>query len=117
MPKIIAVQAENCAPLAKAFANNERVAKTVENKGTIAEGIASAAPARSEQILEAVRETKGEFITAIEEEIIEARAALASKGYYVEPTTAISYAAYLKYNRKPDETMIIPFTGAGIKAN
>lgn len=117
MPKIIAIQAENCAPLARAFANDETVADPVENVGTLAEGIAIADSARSEQILEAVRETNGEFITANEEDIIEARASLASKGFYVEPTTAANYAGYLKYNRQPHESIVIPLCGAGIKAN
>lgn len=117
IPKIVAIQAENCAPLAKAFVNNDGVAESVENKGTLAEGIAIAAPARSEQILEAVRVTNGEFITTSEKEIMEARAALASKGFYVEPTSAANYAGYQKYYRDADERIVIPLCGAGIKSN
>lgn len=52
MPRILAVQAENCAPLARAFQEEAEVAQPLENKGTVAEGIAIAAPARSRQILE-----------------------------------------------------------------
>lgn len=117
MPRIVAIQAENCAPLAKAFANHQPVAEQVRNTGTLAEGIAIAAPARSAQILAAVHETKGCFITTSEEEIAQARAALAGKGFYVEPTTAANYAGYVKYNRSADEKIVIPLCGAGIKAN
>lgn len=117
LPKIIAIQAEKCAPLAKAFANNEKTAKEVVNEGTVAEGIAIAFPARSQQILAAVRDTNGEFITITEEEIMEAREALARKGLYVEPTTAANYAGYLKYPHQEEEIMVIPLCGAGIKAN
>ncbi|MCM2534316.1 threonine synthase [Neobacillus pocheonensis] len=117
MPKLIAIQAENCAPLAKAFVNNETFAEPVENNGTLAEGIAIAAPARSVQILEAIRATNGEILTTTEEEIIQARTTLAGKGFYVEPTTAANYAGYLKYNHSPSEKIIIPLCGAGIKAN
>jgi threonine synthase len=117
MPKLIGIQAENCAPLAKAMINNETVAEHVDNKGTLAEGIAIAAPARSVQILEAIRATNGIIITTTEEEIAQARTILAGKGFYVEPTTAANYAGYLKYNHSPDEKIIIPLCGAGIKAN
>lgn len=116
MPKMIAIQAEKCAPLAKAFVNNEKAAKEVVNEGTVAEGIAIAAPARSEQVLAAVRETNGKIITTSEEEIIKARETLAKKGFYVEPTTAANYAGYLKYLHRADEKIVIPLCGAGIKA-
>jgi threonine synthase len=118
IPKLIAIQAENCAPIAKAFSNKRNAEEQVENKGTtLAEGIAIAKPARSAQILEAVKATNGEFITTSEEEIVQARSALAYKGHYVEPTTAANYAGYLKYNRSSDEKIVIPLCGAGIKAN
>jgi threonine synthase len=117
MPKIVAVQAENCSPLASAFSSNQKNSEAVENMGTLAEGIAIAKPARSVQILEAVRATNGQFITTSEEEIIYARNVLAGKGFYVEPTTAANYAGYRKYHRSVDEKIVIPLCGAGIKAN
>ena len=117
MPKLVAIQAENCAPLAEAFINEEVEAKHFEGKSTLAEGIAIAAPARSVQILEAIRSTNGEILTVDEEEIAQARATLAGKGFYVEPTTAANYAGYLKYDHSFSEKIIIPLCGAGIKAN
>ena len=116
MPKIIAIQAEKCAPLAKAFENQEQIAKPVVNEGTLAEGIAIAAPARSKQIIEAIRNTKGMFITITEEEIVAAREMLASKGFYVEITSAVNYAGYVKYANTKDEVIVIPLCGAGIKS-
>lgn len=118
MPKIIAVQATNCSPLANAFNKGAEVADPVVNKGTLAEGIAIAKPARSKQILEAVRETNGMFIDIKEEEIFDARKELASKGFYVEITSAVNYAAYEKYrpSMAVDEKVVIPLCGAGIKS-
>lgn len=116
MPKIIAIQAANCSPLAQAFKKGELLAEPVTNEGTLAEGIAIAAPARSKQILEAVRETNGTFINIQEDEILSARATLAEKGFYVEITTAANYAGYLKYRKTPKEKIIIPLCGAGIKS-
>ncbi|SFK31120.1 threonine synthase [Halobacillus dabanensis] len=117
MPKIIAIQAVNCSPLVEAFNNGDLSAQPVMNKGTLAEGIAIATPARSSQILEAVRETNGEFITIEEDEILSARAKLSDKGFYVEVTTAANYAGYLKYKKEPEEKIIVPLCGAGIKSN
>ena len=116
MPKIIAIQAEKCAPLAKAFENQEFTAQPVVNEGTLAEGIAIAAPARAKQILEAIRDTKGRIITINEEEILEARTMLAAKGFYVEITSAINYAGYIKYTHTKEEVIVIPLCGAGIKS-
>lgn len=116
LPRIVAVQAANCAPVGKAFKSGGEAAEPVENTGTLAEGIAIAAPARSAQILAAVRETDGDFISIEEHEIKEAREALGEKGFYVEVTTAANYAGYLKYDRNHDETVVIPLCGAGIKS-
>jgi threonine synthase len=118
LPRFVAVQSEQCAPLAKAFAVGEAEAKPVVNEGTLAEGIAIAAPARHKQILEAIYSTGGSIVTVPEEEIAPARATLASKGYYVEPTTAINYAAYTHHATlfNPSETVVIPLCGAGLKA-
>ncbi|MBM6616968.1 threonine synthase [Bacillus suaedaesalsae] len=116
MPKLIAIQAANCAPLCLAYETGKPKAAPFTNKGTLAEGIAIAAPARSSQILEAVRDTNGTFIDIEEEEILSAREQLADKGFYVEITSAVNYAGYLKYNREPGEIVVIPLCGAGIKS-
>ncbi len=116
IPKIIAIQAANCSPLIEAFNNGNLKAHPVTNKGTMAEGIAIAAPARSSQILEAVRKTDGDFITVEEDEILSAREKLSDKGFYVEVTSAVNYAGYLKYKKDPKEKIIVPLCGAGIKS-
>lgn len=95
MPRILAVQAENCAPLAQAFQRGEEVATPVVNIGTEAEGIAIAAPARSRHILAAIRETQGTIISVSETAIAETRSALAAQGLYVEPTAAVTYAGFV----------------------
>ncbi|AKO93109.1 threonine synthase [Priestia filamentosa] len=116
LPKLIAVQAENCSPLADSFSDNEKQERK-DTKETVAEGIAIAAPARASQILEAVRATDGQFITVAEEEIQKARVELAHKGFYVEPTTAANYAGYSKYEGAKSERIVIPLCGAGIKGD
>lgn len=121
IPRILAVQAENCAPVKEAFVNNKTIVEPCENKGTLAEGIAIAAPARGAEILKAVRETNGDIIGVGEEDIASARKELAHKGIYVEITSAANYAGYLKYIEKyPDiksKKVVFPLCGAGLKSS
>lgn len=121
MPRILAVQAENCAPIMKAFNNGMDKVETCENKGTLAEGIAIAAPARGAQILKAIRETGGDIMGVSEDSIISARETLAHKGIYVEITSAANYAGYLdyidKYPELKNKMVVFPLCGAGIKSS
>lgn len=121
IPKLIAVQAEGCAPIYRAFKEKAANVAAVPNKGTLAEGIAIAEPKRGKQILEAIRSTEGDIITIPEDKIVEARQYLAKKGFYVEPTTAATAAAFLEYSREKGPeligTSIIPLCGAGLKAD
>lgn len=121
MPRILAVQAENCAPIFKAFVGGMDKVEPCKNLGTLAEGIAIAAPARGAQILKAVRESGGDIIGVSEESITEARRSLACQGIYVEITSAANYAGYLDYIKKYPELktakVVFPLCGAGIKSS
>ncbi|RSL33951.1 pyridoxal-phosphate dependent enzyme [Salibacterium salarium] len=116
MPKIIGVQSEHCAPIEKAYRENISVS-SVDNKGTKAEGIAIGYPPRGDQIIEAVKHTNGTIIIAPENQIETAGKDLANKGFYVEPTTAATYAAYRNYeqNIAKTETVVMPLCGSGLK--
>jgi threonine synthase len=119
MPRFLAVQAEGCAPLTRAFERSDFLAAPVINTGTEAEGIAIAAPARSRQILAAVRETGGVIISVPDTAILAARDDLARRGLYVEPTAAAPYAGFITYAEHftlSGERVIIPLCGAGLKA-
>lgn len=121
MPRILAVQAEACAPILKAFKESRDTVAPIESAGTVAEGIAIAAPARGREILQAIRETGGDIIGVDEESIIQARKELALKGIYVEITSAANYAGYLQYLEKypelNEQKVVFPLCGAGIKSN
>lgn len=119
LPRIIGVQAKNCAPLYQAFVKKREV-EEVENRGTVAEGIAIAKPMRGEQILKAIRDTDGEIITAKEEKILETQRYLARKGFHVESTTASTFAGFFQYYYKggarQKEEFLLPLGGAGLKS-
>jgi threonine synthase len=117
MPKLIAVQAENCAPLAAAFSSGAITYGPVTTSPTLAEGIAIARPVRGEQILKYVRESNGCFITVNETEIKDAFLECACKGFYIEPTSAATMAGVLRYmENHPDEEIISLFSGHGLKS-
>src|SRR5699024_12320992 len=84
LPKIVAGQAANCAPLARAFERGESVAAPVRNTGTLAEGIATAAPARAQQLLEAGTATGRALMSAEAGAVAEARGAVSRTGVHVE---------------------------------
>lgn len=118
MPRIIAVQSENCAPIFEAFVNDKSDVNECTNRGTLAEGIAIASPKRGKQILEAVRATNGQIITAPEDKIPDTNDYLSRLGFFVEPTTAATFAGYFEYAKKnPIEgKVIIPLCGSGLKS-
>lgn len=119
MPNIIAVQSENCDPLAKAVIAGEKHPVKVTPQPTMAEGIAIGVPMRGEEILEYTYKYKIKIITAPENRILEARTALAAKGIYCEHTTAATYAAYLEYCELNGgmSDCLIPMCGAGLKSD
>lgn len=119
MPQIIAVQSEYCDPFMKAVELNSNKPERVEVKPTMAEGIAIGVPMRGEEILESIYKYQIRVITAPEDRILEARAALAAKGIYCEHTTAASYAAYQRYCQiyGPAKDALISMCGAGLKSD
>lgn len=120
IPRVFGVQSSNCAPLYKAFKENLKDIPAIKSEKTAAEGIAIAAPIRGKQILEAVKETGGDFIAVTETEITQALSEMCGKGYYIEPTSAAATAGvktYLREARPPgDDVIVSVFTGHGLKA-
>jgi threonine synthase len=116
LPRLIGIQAEPCAPLAAAWRGQIAPAP----RPTVAEGIRIAAPDRAAAILQACRESQGDFLTVSEEEIVSALFRLGRAGLYVEPTAAVAPAGALQLaaaGRLPaDGTTVIPLTGSGLKA-
>jgi threonine synthase len=123
LPAIIAVQADACAPLARAMSAGRAQPAEISTGPTIAEGIAIARPARGAQILAAVAETGGSIVTVTDDQVGAARADLARSGLYVEPTSAVCWAAVLaglvptgggSDGNQPD--VVVPLCGTGLKS-
>ncbi len=121
MPKMIAVQSSNCAPLYKSYSNNLEKPSRVESVPTLAEGIAIAEPIRGSQILDAVRDTEGEILAVSEKEILYTLKSMIAKGFYIEPTTAAVISGAYRYQKDHTEdskikTIVTAFTGHGLKS-
>ncbi len=118
VPRLIAVQAAACAPLAAAFSRGSVSPAVIRPQPTAAEGIAIAAPVRGAQILAAVRSTEGRFITVTEDEIAASLMQCCRSGWFIEPTSAAVIAGAFRYARSADprETIVTAFTGHGLKS-
>ncbi|MDK2955852.1 MAG: threonine synthase [Desulfovibrionales bacterium] len=118
VPKLIAVQAQACAPLHQAYQAGSDQPAEAETSPTLAEGIAIAAPARGAQMLAAVRETGGSFISVGEDEISAALLEVGRQGFCIEPTSAAAIAGLARYleTSPPSERVVSVFTGHGLKA-
>ncbi len=118
MPKIVAVQAEGCAPLALAARMGLHAVPAIQKQDTQAEGIAIAQPVRGMEIVAAVQASGGEFLTVSEAEISQSLRQIVRQGYYIEPTSAATTAGVAQYVRHAprDERIVSVFTGHGLKA-
>ena len=82
---------------------------------TLAEGVRVRDPLRGDAVRAAVLRSHGFMYVVDEKDILPARNALARLGFYVEPTSAIAWAALIQMvDRLPDPIVVI-LTGSGLK--
>ena len=94
-PRMVAVQAEGCAPIVRAFEACEEHAPRWEGAHTVAAGIRVPAAVGDFLILRAVRESGGFAASVSDEAILEARAEVARRdGLLLCPEGAAAYAAW-----------------------
>jgi len=94
-PRMVAVQAEGCAPMVRAFEAGEEHAPRFENAHTIASGIRVPQAIGDFLILRAVRESGGFAIAVSDEKISSALTEVArTEGLLLCPEGAATYAAY-----------------------
>lgn len=94
LPRMVAVQSDGCAPIARAYAKGERFAELFEPAVTIASGIRVPAAVGDFLILDAVRESGGCAIAVDESRLREwMRLATAQTGISICPETAACVGA------------------------
>jgi threonine synthase len=67
-------------------------------------------------VLEAIRASGGYTVAVDEEEILDAARSLARMGLYVEPTSAVTLAAWRLLEDKDRAGAVLILTGSGLKA-
>ncbi len=97
LPRMVAVQAEGCAPIVKAWENGEEHAPLWEKAFTKAAGIRVPIAVGDFLIIRAVNESKGFAIAISDEEIMHARDRVAKiDGCFLCPEGAATMSAYEK---------------------
>ena len=81
LPRLVGVQSDACAPLARAFRTGEADAVAVTPGSTIAKGIRDDRPPRSRQILAAIRDTGGDIVEVSDEDIRASLRALLARAF------------------------------------
>ena len=119
-PKMIAVQAEGCQPVVRAFQENEPRSRFWEDAHTVAAGLRVPKPLGDFLVLQGVRESGGTAIAVSDDEMLEAGIQLASdEGIYAAPEGAacVSAAQKLLANGflKPTDHIVLYNTGSGLK--
>lgn len=120
LPRLVAVQAENCAPIVKAWEEKKDESEFWENSDTIAFGINVPKALGDFLVLDAIYKTNGCAI-AIEDEatLEEGLSIAATEGSFICPEGAAAFVAARRLREsgwiKEDETVVVLNTGAGIK--
>ena len=119
-PRLVGVQAEKAAPIARAVKKHQETIRAVSNPQTIATAIRIGFPVNWAKVLGAIRESEGTAETVSDKEILQAQQELASKeGIFVEPASAASIAGLKKsvdagiVNRS--DLVVCVTTGHGLK--
>jgi threonine synthase len=119
-PRMVAVQAEGCAPIVRAWEAHQNTAQFFQNAATIASGLRVPGPLGDLLILSMLRQTKGTALSVTDEEMLQAGKELASlEGIFAAPEGAATVIAARKLAEtgwiKPDETVVLFNTGTGYK--
>src|ERR1035437_1079866 len=119
-PKMIAVQADGCQPVVRAYLENEPRSRFYEDAHTLAAGLRVPKPLGDFLVLNAVRESGGTAIAVSDEDMLEAGVHLASdEGIFAAPEGAACVAAAARLLRsrflKSTDRIVIYNTGSGLK--
>jgi threonine synthase len=120
LPRLVAAQAEGCAPVVNAFATGARRATPVANSHTIAFGINVPGPLGDELILDALYATDGTAVAVSDEQILaDLRDFAGAEGLLLCPEGAACLSAVRSLARSgwlnPHDEVVVLNTGAGLK--
>ncbi|NHN31092.1 threonine synthase [Paenibacillus agricola] len=120
LPRLVAVQAEGCAPIVKAWEEKKAISEFWADSSTIAFGINVPKALGDFLVLEAIYKTEGCAIAIDDESILKELEKIATmEGAFICPEGAATFVAARRLREsgwiKDGETVIALNTGAGIK--
>ena len=120
LPRLVAVQAEGCAPVVKAFVSGSSHCEYWEKAHTIAVGLRVPKSFADRLILRAIRESQGTALSVSDQDILEAQRLLATReGILAAPEGAATLAAlpHLLHSGwvHPEERIVLFNTATGLK--
>jgi threonine synthase len=118
-PKMVVVQAENCAPIVKAYHDGVRHAPLWENATTIAPGMRVPIAIGDYLILDAVRQSEGTAITVSDPDLLEMTDRVSStEGMHVSPEVGACFVAAAQLREtgflSESERVVVFGTGSGL---
>jgi threonine synthase len=118
LPRLLVGQPEQWATIVDTL--NGQALPGEQRTPTIAEGASIARPVRLPEAVDAIRRSGGAGIGVSDDEIRAATRALAARGPYAEPTSAVAAAALTRFiadgTIQPDQTTVVVLTGSGLKS-
>jgi threonine synthase len=122
LPRIVAVQAEGCAPLVKAWRDGAATTSAWENPTTHAAGLRVPSPFAGRQMLDVLRATGGDALAVSESAIRDAQRLFARvEGVWTAPEAAALIAALIELKERgavrADARIVLVLTGTGFKCD
>ena len=119
-PKMVSVQAENCAPIVRAFQQRTEKAAMWENASTIADGLRVPRAIGDFLILRAVRESGGTAVAVPDSTMVEGMLAIGKhQGISAAPEGGAAFVAICQLAAegaiKPQDSVVLFNTGGALK--
>ncbi len=120
LPRMVAVQAEECCPVVQTFLGHQQNCKQYVGKPTLANGLAVPRPIGESLMLDVLRESGGTALAISETDMLDgARELCQQEGLFVAPEGGAIWAATKKLLAqgwiRPDEHVLLLNTGSGQK--
>jgi threonine synthase len=120
LPRLYAVQAENCQPVVQTWLGLQANAKNYVGQPSLANGLAVPNPFAEEMMLKALRESKGQPLAVNDDDMVAAVKEIASKeGLIIAPEGGALWAALLQLvsagTVQRAEKILLLNTGSGYK--
>ena len=119
-PKMVCVQSSGCAPIVKAWDEDNSVSEMWPNADTLAAGLRVPKPYGDYLILSILKKSRGIALAVTDDEILSATRHWAkTEGIFAAPEGGAALAAYRKLRAtgffKPEDTVVLFNTGTGLK--